>query len=215
MTRREGSDERWTAYYRAVSSRPARSFCRGAARRFEKPGLAIDLGCGAGIETRDLLAQGWRVLAVDRQADAIERLRRGVPPEHLPNLETRVAPFDASELPPADFIWAGLSLPFCPPTDFATAWEAITTALVPGGRFAGDFFGSRHGWADSETMTFHTREEVEALARGWHVEYIQEGEGECPTALDGIQPWHMFSVQLRKPNATSHDGLRPAEGPGH
>ena len=40
----------------------------------------------------------------------------------------------------ADLVWAGLSLPFCPPTHFDRHWAEIVTSVGAGGRFAGDYF---------------------------------------------------------------------------
>nr|WP_312508672.1 class I SAM-dependent methyltransferase [Pseudomonas luteola] len=37
-------------------------------------GVALDLGCGTGRDTLELLARGWDVIAVDAQAEALERL---------------------------------------------------------------------------------------------------------------------------------------------
>jgi trans-aconitate methyltransferase len=36
--------------------------------------FAVDLGCGAGRDTAELLRRGWRVLAIDAEAEAIRRL---------------------------------------------------------------------------------------------------------------------------------------------
>jgi hypothetical protein len=144
------------------------------------------------------LEQGWRVLAVDQQGAAIEALRARVSPEAGERLETLVAPYKSLALPTADLIWAGLSLPFCRPDYFDTLWGKICGALEVGGRFAGDFFGRRHAWADSEKMTFHSKEDVLALCEGLELEYIVEEEGETNTASNGVQHWHMFTVCARK-----------------
>lgn len=37
-------------------------------------GHAIDLGCGGGIETALLLKSGWKVLAIDKEPNAIARV---------------------------------------------------------------------------------------------------------------------------------------------
>ena len=49
-----------------------------ALLNFEKegktPGLAIDLGCGAGVGTCELLARGWTVIAVDSSQVVLDML---------------------------------------------------------------------------------------------------------------------------------------------
>jgi len=72
---------------------------------------------------------------------------------------------------------ASYPLPFCLPQTFRSVWARIEGALVHGGRFCGQFFGDRDGWAtsgDSPThdkgeMSFHTRAHVEELLEGFAV----------------------------------------------
>src|SRR5690606_31236708 len=144
--------------------------------RFEKSDgssrTAIDLGCGAGIETMALLEQGWSVRAIDQQPEAISAVPARASADRASRLKTQTASFENVELPPADLIWAGLSLPFCPPEHFPQLWRKITESLRAGGRFAGDFFGVRHAWAGEKSMTFHTEEQVRALCAPLRVEYF-------------------------------------------
>src|ERR1041385_2791636 len=190
MSNDEQTRPRWSAYYQAVAGRPPRELYRLAVLRFEQPGQAVDLGCGTGIETNDLLSRGWQVLAMDQQEEAIEQTLASVPAEYRARLDMHVASFDAVELPSADFIWAGLSLPFCPPEVFPSVWSKIVSALKPGGRFAGDFFGPRHVCANRPGMSPHTVEQVKALCLSLALEYFVEEEGERRTTLEGIQHWH-------------------------
>ncbi len=196
---------RWDTYYQAVASRPPRELLRHVLMLLEseaRAGMAVDLGCGGGIETEVLLARGWRVLAVDAREEAIVRLRdrlgNSTGSGSVDRLETRVAPFDALDLPACDLVWAGLSLPFCRPDELDGLWRRIVGALRPGGRFAGDFFGDRHGWSGRPGMTFHTKEQVHALCRPLVLEWFSEGEGLRPTALEGNRPWHSYDVIARK-----------------
>jgi len=68
----------WTRYYDAAGVDP-RPTVLAALERFdrESPGarFAVDLGCGTGRDTLELLRRGWRVLAIDSQAEAIERAK--------------------------------------------------------------------------------------------------------------------------------------------
>lgn len=205
MARAAEDGDCWEAYYEVVSGRPPRELYRQALRRFSEPGFAIDLGCGSGVETIDLLQRGWRVLAVDKQALAGEQILERVPRDAGAEVDVRAVAFEELELPPADFVWAGLSLPFCEPRSFDALWSRIVAALRPGARFAGDLFGPRHAWVASGKLAVHTRAQVEDLAGSLELEYIQESEGEVPTALNGIQHWHMFSLCLRKPDAGSRE----------
>ncbi len=195
----DGSQATWSEYYEVVAGRAPREFLVSTLKCFDTTGFAIDLGCGTGSETVFLLEQGWQVLAVDQEEVAIQTLLSSVPPNVGKHLQTLVAPFETLDLPPAELIWAGLSLPFCHPSKFDSLWSTIRSALLPGGRFIGDFFGPSHVWSDDIEMTFHTKEQVIALCGELELEYVLEGEGEQLTPLDGVQPWHMFTISARSP----------------
>ena len=192
----------WTEYYKVVAARPPRDLFRQTIPRFPEADntarLAVDLGCGAGNETIAFLDLGWRVLAIDQQAEALDHVRASTKPAQRSRLESRVASLKDVALPPADFIWASASLPFVAPEDFAIVWDRIVTALKPDGRFAGDFFGPRHAWATRRDMNFHDADQVRALCRDLLVEYFIEEEGEKITATRGPQHWHAYSIVARK-----------------
>jgi SAM-dependent methyltransferase len=97
------------------------------------PGFAVDLGCGDGADTAELLCRGWTVLAVDRQLAAIALAEHNVPDHDRPRLRTLAADFTALALPAADLIYCGWSLPHCPATRFPGTWHAIRAALRPRG----------------------------------------------------------------------------------
>jgi SAM-dependent methyltransferase len=140
--------------------------------------VAIDLGCGNGRETLELLRRGWEVFAVDGSPDGIARIEQS--------------------MPPADLVYAGLSLPFCDPRDFGAVWGAATSALRPNGLFVGHFFGPNDTWADTPDMTFHAREEVEAMLAEFEVVQLREEDADGQ-AVGGAKHWHVFHVIARKP----------------
>ena len=88
----------WTKYYEAVGLEPRTTLVE-ALRRFDQEGsrerFAVDLGCGTGGDTVELLRRGWHVLAVDGQAEAIDRLRAlDLAEDERDRLETRVSRFE-------------------------------------------------------------------------------------------------------------------------
>jgi SAM-dependent methyltransferase len=193
---------RWHGYYAAQTGRTTRplfeeamtllgSVPAGEAR------LAVELGCGDGTESLALLSRGWRVLATDKQPEAIALLRARVPPEHASRLETRVAAFDDLALPACDLIYAGYSLPFTPPASFAALWAGLVRALRPGGRLAGQLFGDRDSWGVNPNMTFQTRTEALALLAALEVEVFREREEDGSSFL-GPKHWHIFDLIARK-----------------
>ena len=194
------SEIEWEAYYRAIEGRSPRSLFLDALPFLpdDQPLMAIDLGAGDGAETLALLARGWTVIAVDGAPEGIERLRAVVAPEDAARLTTRVSSFrELVELPDADFVYAGLSLPFCAPDEFVEFWPRVTNALQPGGIFAGHFFGPHDSWAKNTDMTFHTRDEVESLFAGFDVQLFEE-QDEDGCAVSGPKHWHVFHIIARK-----------------
>ena len=144
--------ELWTRYFDAAGNDP-RPTLLGALEHFDaepsdEERLAVDLGCGTGRDTFELLRRGWRVLAIDAQEEAIQRLRRsGEPLVSSDRLETQVADFETARWPTAELVNASYALPFCPPGNFAGLWERITKSLPSRGRFCGQLFGDRDEWA--------------------------------------------------------------------
>jgi SAM-dependent methyltransferase len=165
------------------------------------PGDALDLGYGAGNDTRYLLDLGYRVVAVDANPTAIAVL-----PDH-PRLEAIQATFaEFSQRPGAyDLISAQLALPFNPPDTFADVFARLVTMLRPGGIFTGNLFGTRDAWnVPTSEMTFHTRLEVEALLQGLEPIEITEMEGPVNLADGTIHAAHAFDIIARKPPGTAN-----------
>jgi SAM-dependent methyltransferase len=187
----------WEEYYRAIEGRSPRPLFVEALQLAPAAGVAVDLGCGDGTETLALLRDGWTVFAADATPEAIERLLSSVPAEAAERLTTAVAPFHELELPAADFAYAGLSLPFCAPGDFGEAWRRATAALRPGGLLAVHLFGPRDSWAGTPEMTFHTREELDALLEGFDIRQLTE-QDEDGEAVSGPKHWHVFHVIASK-----------------
>jgi tellurite methyltransferase len=194
----------WTAYYEAVEGRPPRDTLLYALTQFEanpdrSPSpFAVDLGCGDGRDTAELLRRGWRVLGIDGEPEGIARLRSR-PDLNLNALETRVECFESLTLPPSvDLINASFCLPFCPPSAFGNLWQTIVDSLRVGGRFCGQLFGDRDSWASYANMTHHTRSEVEALLQSFVLEFFEEEEHPGQTALGEAKHWHLFHIVARK-----------------
>jgi SAM-dependent methyltransferase len=204
----------WSRYYAAAGDDPRPTLLHALEHFEREPSgdrFAIDLGCGTGRDTAELLRRGWRVLAVDSQAEALEqlvaRLEPGVDTGRLETLQSR---FEDAAWPEADLVTSSFALPFCDPERFPSVWERITESLRPGGRFCGQLFGDRDEWAarppeafagtsSPPAITFHTRAEVEDLLSGLEVEYLREIDEDGQTAVGDRKRWHHFHIVARKP----------------
>src|SRR4051812_15704215 len=64
----------WAEFANLTKDRPHWPLVERAAGMVGRAGDALDLGCGAGRDTRFLLSQGWRVTAVDREPTGLAML---------------------------------------------------------------------------------------------------------------------------------------------
>lgn len=192
----------WADYYRETAGREPRDLFARALDLFDDGNasdrFAIDLGCGDGTEVIALLAGGWQVLAIDQEEEALALLTARLPPGVGDRLQTAAAKFESVAFPPADLVYAGLSLFFAPPAVFPAVWSRICSALRPGGRFAGHFLGVRDSWSQDPAMTSHTANQVNAMLAGLTIDYFAELEHDS-RAVSGPKHWHLFKVIARKP----------------
>jgi tellurite methyltransferase len=199
------TDRDWSAYYRAVAGRPPRDTLLKALELFElekstkSPRFAVDLGCGDGRDTVELLERGWQVLAIDGNEEAIAKLydRKDIDSTWL---ETQVMRFENLTLPNSiDLINSSFALPFCRPDDFPTLWHKIIASLRSGGRFCGQLFGDRDTWATTyPNMPHYPKEKVEDLFQSFKVEYFEEEEHHGETAIGEQKYWHIFHIVASK-----------------
>lgn len=195
-----GTDD-WGSYYDVAEQGAPRTTLLQALDLFDaEPPVerfAVDLGCGEGRDTAELLRRGWRVLAIDAEPDAITRLLSR-PEAAGDQLVTMVSSFEGAVWPEAALVNASYALPFCPSDAFPEVWERIVASLPPGGRFCGQLFGDRDEWASDPTLTTLAREDVEQLLEPFEAERLDEIEEDGQTALGAPKHWHLFHVVARK-----------------
>lgn len=205
----EDDGSHWSRYIEATVGAPPRSLYRRAVALFSEPGAAIDLGCGAGNESLDLLTRGWRVVAVDSSEAAITTLERRA--GGLAGLVLQPAQLWTADLSTADLVYAGFSLFFSPPDRYPETWARASAAVAHGGRFAGHFLGVRDSWATLPEVTAHRESDVHDLLQAFELEYFAEIEDDRD-AVSGPKHWHFYEVIGRR--AASPDIPVPRE-PGH
>ncbi len=194
--------EDWPGYFESVLGKGARETLVAALDSFAREditeGLAIDIAAGEGRDTLELLERGWRVVATDGHPDSFRLLLPRVRTELKPRLTTVEVDFAEMQVPDCELVNASFALPFCKPAHFPSLWSRIVTAIRPGGRFAGQFFGDRDTWASLPGRTHHSREEVLELLKGFDIELLNEEEKDDPPELRKPKHWQIFHVVAKK-----------------
>ncbi len=216
-----GADsEHWAKYYVVTVERPAWQTVRFAIERFRcedevapgpaadgptgpvattpLPRFAVDLGCGAGRDARELLRAGWRVLAVDREPAAQTALEAAVEPDLRLRLQIHIEDLASVAIPACNLVNASLSLPFLAPRAFHPTWQRIVAALAPGGRFAAMLFGDLDESASDPSMTCLPLETIRASLAGFEIEHWSVEEDDRPTALGDPHHFHLVEFVARK-----------------
>lgn len=167
------------------------------ARRDGHSDVAIDLGFGTETVPVYFLKRGWQVIAIDIDPAAVEKLQANVPTELRHALIVRCANFCTLQLPPCKLINAGYALQYVLPAGFREFWENMTESLVPGGVFAGHFFGKNDLFArhPQRFKTFSARE-LKELLRGWNTFVWEEYQGRGQRDLN--RQWHFYTVCAQK-----------------
>lgn len=208
-----GHTRDWPGYFKAVAGKEPRETLVRALEIIERPGFAIDLGCGEGRDTVELLARGWRVLAIDGHEMAVDLTAHHprLPAEARDRLEIRHAEMETVDLPPCDLLNASFSLPFCRPAEFDALWDRIHASIRPGGLFAGQLFGDRDEWATLPDRSHQSRRKVGEMFRGrYKLEHFEEVERDGQDARGNAKHWHVFHIVARR----CPDGANPrSKGP--
>lgn len=172
----------------------------------KQPGRALDLGCGAGLYAKWLLARGWKVTGVD------------VAPASVAGLQTlhhdieNGLPFSGGSF---DAVLAWDVLEHLA-SDF-TPWKEIARVLVPGGRLLGSVPNDADERLRSHNVVFKHRSD-KTHQREYSVMMVEERIRRVSLTLLELRPQGPVSPQvfvefirwpwLRRPSARMIGGLR-------
>jgi SAM-dependent methyltransferase len=192
----------WPGYFQTVLGKSPRETLVNALERLEKegraPGEAVDLACGEGRDTLELLKRGWRVTAIEPHPMGFELLQPRVPETFRGRLTVQVADFKSAAWGPVDLVNCSFALPFCEPDQFPDLWDRIVKSIRPGGRFSGQLFGDRDSWARLADRTHHARSELDGLFSQFVLEFLNEEEKDDREFDGKPKHWHVFHIVARK-----------------
>lgn len=191
----------WATYYEKLRDRPPRRTLLAALDAFgEMPAesLAIDLGCGDGRDTVEILRRGWNVVAVDAEPEALKRLAERSAAESQ-RIMPVVSRMEDVPLPVGvQLVNSSFAMPLCEPARFHELWARIVEALPEGGRFSGQWYGPRDSWVGRPGITFLEREAAHGLLQDFDIEMFEEEEADSTTPRGKPKHWHIFHIVARK-----------------
>ena len=192
----------WAAYYDKLRNRPPRKTLLAALDAFgatPDEALALDLGCGDGRDTIEMLRRGWGVVAVDAEPEALTKLQSRPLPAGS-DVTPVIARMEEVPIPLGVLLVnSSFAMPLCEPQAFHALWARIRESLPAGGRFSGQWYGPRDSWVGRPGITFVTREEALAMLSGLDLEMFDEEEADGVTPRGNAKHWHIFHIVARKP----------------
>jgi tellurite methyltransferase len=195
MTLLTPSEERWREFIRYTADAAPWPQLERAAALFQEPGDALDIGAGAGRDTKHLLRLGWHVTAVDASPSAVTALRGLSRQRNL-----RVVESAAEDFAPAtyDLVNAQFSLPFITRSHFDATVSRLRESVRARGVMAATFFGRHDEWnVPGSQQTFSSRSDIERLFTGWELIELKEEEADGHTADGTPKHWHVFHLIAR------------------
>lgn len=161
-------------------------------------GLALDLGCGAGVDAKFLADNGFQVTAIDKSRLSVDQTRRTCQNLPVNIVQGGIADY---HIDPETYvlIMAWNAIPFVAKDKAIQVLKSIEIGLKPGGLFVFGLFGPEDDWAKTHPeMSFFTTDEIKMILGEMNflklLEVKQEGSG----AVGKTKFWHKIQGILQK-----------------
>lgn len=183
-------------YEKTKEQSPTESLVR-AVKILNKKGEALDLGVGAGRDSRFLVQAGFYVNAVDASEEAAKYLA-DIPQTsfRFHNEDIRRFEFGSEKY---DIINAQRSLFFLSKVEISQIFSHLKDSLKHGGILAAQLLGDKdEGRIGRHPLSMFSKEEILELLSGFEILEINESEYDAPLASGTVKHWDSFDVIVRK-----------------
>lgn len=194
----------WEIYYEKNKNRSVRPLYAEAISIFYSTNrdpsshVAMDLGCGVGIEVLDLLQRGFTVHAVDQEAQAIELVKVKAS-QFSERLYTDTVSFEKmKKWPKVDFFYSFHALPFCDRSAFEDTVQRSIEAVVPGGIYVVSFFGPEDEWVISEKVRGMSGDKLKEKLQNYDILRFVDDKQIGKTVLNEKKMWHNVQAIARR-----------------
>jgi tellurite methyltransferase len=185
----------WDSFVNKTKDRKPVPLVMEALSRIKEPEgkVALDLGCGAGVEVRAIREAGFFVYAVDSEPEAIKNLDGILSVITFSGYMEHFA-FNI----PCDLVVAWNSLPFLKKNDAKKVILRVKESLNPEGLFVFSVFGKKDGFVKQGLANGFARQEIKNCLSGMKLLHFSETEKEAVDASGEMKHWHLFTGIAQK-----------------
>lgn len=189
----------WEKFVDATKDRRPNSYIVDAVRIFKlKPGKALDIGCGPGVDSKYLGQLGFHVTAFDSEPESARVAREITAGLPVTILEERIEDFIFDEAG-YDFIIAWRSIPFVEKSKAKEILLEIQKNLRPRGVCVVALFGPEDGWAkDRNDMSFFSLGELKEIWSSMDFVRVFEERAESNLVTGGTKFFHKIDCIVQK-----------------
>lgn len=185
-------------YYQKTKDRPVRQLYVEALKYLPPNSkVALDLGCGAGIEVIDLVSRGFEVHAVDQEASFLEFISARV--DKNPLLHTHASLIETwTGWQSVDFLFAYDSLPFCKIGALSSVLEKVISSVKPDGILAVSLLGMEDEWVADGRANGISSKKIRTLLSEFSILHFEEIKKNGSTVFEGQKKWHLIELIARR-----------------
>ena len=161
----------------------------------KNPGVAVDLGCGAGRDSILLLQNEWTVHSFDLNDNEHFFEERLTEDEKKRFTFHQVSHQDVV-IPKCDLVIANFSMQYLKKEEFKAVIDKIHKSLNPGGKFLALLWGDKDPWAqDAKDQAFLSYDELKEIFKDkLNIDFSKEWQQDLEVGDGTIKHGHMISV---------------------